>query len=146
MPGHTPLPRVRCTVVRLDAGRPVPVTTARPGDELFALVELAHHAPGVLVLDVCRGDSPRGRWPLHISGPARLAYRLRWRDRPTASARLVVRVWCGDVLLASQTVLLLPGPADAQGRLPARAPLAPASDATRLAFLERLDDLFDEPP
>jgi hypothetical protein len=147
MPSQVCLPWVRCLIVRLDGVRPIPVTAARPGDELAALVEIdPGEGPADLLLEVCRGDEVRGRWSARVAGPARLAYRLRWQDRPAASARLAVRVWSGGVLLTSCGVLLLPGPADAQGRLPSRAAQAPVSDATRVAFQEHLRALLDEPP
>jgi hypothetical protein len=145
MPSHAPLPRIRCTIVRLDRDQAIPVTVAHPGDQLAALVEVnPGQAPAVLIVEVCRGDVPRGRWVQQVQGPAQLAYRLHWQDRPAASTRLAVRIWCGEVLLASRTVLLLPGPADPQGRLPARAPQAPQSEATRLAFQQQFRDLLDE--
>jgi hypothetical protein len=146
MPSFMCSPRVRCLIVRLDGGQPIPVTAARPGDELAALVEIGPgEKPADLALEVCRGDEVRGRWSVQVAGPARLAYRLRWQDRPAASARLVVRIWSGGVLLASRSVLLLPAPADAQGRLPARAAEGPASDATRMAFQEQLRSLLNDP-
>jgi hypothetical protein len=140
------MPHARITIVRLDAGRPVPVTVARPGDELAALFEIdPGPVPAILTFEIYRGDTPRHRWSQRVEIPARLACRLHWRDRPAASSRLVVRVWGGKALLASRVVLLLPGQADAQGRLPDDStPEEPGSARTRLAFQERFRDLLGE--
>jgi hypothetical protein len=146
MPGPPRSPRVRCTIVRLQAGRVVPVTVARPGDELAVLVEVdPGHGPALLLLEVCRGDLARDRWRQRVERPAQLAYRLHWQDRPAASTRLGVRVWDDCVLLACAAVLLLPGAADAQGRLLPSVPPDPASAATRFAFGERFRSLLNDP-
>jgi hypothetical protein len=145
MPNSSP---TRCYIARLEAGAVLPTATARPGDELVLIVEVApaRHCRR-LAVDFLRGADLRDCWEQTLSPSAELAvlgYRLRWRDRAGASTRLTCRVRLDGRIIGSPTVLLTPG-ADSQGRFDA-PPASAMSEPTRLAFLDAFGRLLDRRP
>jgi hypothetical protein len=144
----TPDPvRVRCALGLAAGGRVTPTAVARPGDDLLVLLAIDSSTrlarPLPVEVAVWRGGQIRDRWQRVIAGPATFAWRLPWRDRPAAGTRIAVRVTLDGHRVAESAVLLLPAPADAQGRFSPAAPPAIPSDAILLAVADQFRRLLD---
>jgi hypothetical protein len=114
------------------------------GDELVLGVEVrALPWPCELIVQLWRGEQLRHTWQqrLEAGAPVALALRLRWGEAG-ASSRLTCRVLLDWREVARRTVLLGPGPVDAQGRLPGSSPPA-ASPESLLAFAMELHRHFE---
>jgi hypothetical protein len=144
------LPRVECVICRLVGDAPEPALVAGPGDELALLIEIqpgreVRSAPSELVVELDRGEQVRARlrqWVDWSAGPARVALRLRWGAGRRVSSRLTCRVSLDGRPVGRETVLLMPGGVDAQGRF-AAGEAGPASEATRLAYEHAWQALLD---
>jgi hypothetical protein len=136
-------PSVRWGVYVVEGNRLRRPGLVGPAEELVLLVAVTP-AAARLTVELYRGDRLRDRqeWaPAADAGEAVLAVRLGRSATWAGSSRLRCRLLLDGREVGERTVLLGPPAIDAQGRF-AGSPGAAASDATRLACVRLLEEMW----